>query len=81
VAESRPDDDAAAARKARLILRATAALLLADKRTEMAAVKDTYGPALAKSAVAAVFDRITVPDAGIEVLALPDVSTEIVKID
>jgi hypothetical protein len=80
-AESQPDDDAAAARKARLILRATAALLLADKRTEVAAVRDKYGPALAKSAVAAVFDKITAPDAGIEVLALPDVSAEIVKID
>jgi len=80
-AESQPDDDAAAARKARLILRATAALLLADKRAEVAAVRDKYGPALAKSPVAAVFDKITAPDAGIEVLALPDVSAEIVKID
>ena len=72
-AESEPEGDAAAARKARLILRATAALLLADKRAEVAAMRDKYGPALAKSAVAAVFDRITAPDAGIEILALPDV--------
>jgi hypothetical protein len=80
-AESQPEGDAAAARKARLILRATAALLLADKRTEMAAVREKYGPTLAKSAVAVVFDRITAPDAGIEILALPEVSAEIVKIE
>jgi hypothetical protein len=80
-AESQPDGEAAAVRKARLILRATAALLLADKRTEVAAMRDKYGPALAKSAVATVFNRITAPDAGIEILALPDVSAEIVKID
>ncbi len=80
-AESQPDDDAAAARKARPIPRATAALPLADKRTEVAAVKDKYGPAPTKSAVAAVFDKITAPDAGIEVLTLPDVPAEIVKID
>jgi hypothetical protein len=80
-AESEPEGDAAAARKARLILRATAALLLADKRTEVAAMRDKYGPALAKSAAAAVFNRITAPDAGIELLALPEVSAEIVKID
>lgn len=80
-AESQPAGDAGSARKARLILRATAALLLADKRTEVAAVRDKYGPAMAKSAVATVFARITAPDAGIEVLALPEVSAEIVKID
>ena len=80
-ADSQPDGDAAAARKARLVLRATAALLLADKRTDVAAVREKYGPVLAKSAVAAVFDKITAPNAGIEVLALPDVSAEIVKID
>ena len=80
-AESEPEGDAAAARKARLILRATAALLLADKRSEVAAVRDKYGSALAKSAVAAVFDKLTAPDAGVEILALPDVSAEIVKID
>jgi hypothetical protein len=80
-AESQPEGDAAATRKARLILRATAALLLADKRMEMAAVREKYGPTLAKSAVAAVFGRITAPDAGIEILALPEVSAEIVKTD
>jgi hypothetical protein len=80
-AESQPEGEAAAARKARLILRATAALLLADKRAEVAAVRERYGPALSKSAVAAVFDKITGPDAGIEVLALPEVSAEIVRID
>ena len=80
-AESEPEGDAAAARKARLVLRATAALLLADKRSEVAAVRDKYGPALAKSAVAAVFAKLTAPDAGIEILALPDVSAEIVKTD
>jgi hypothetical protein len=80
-ADSQPEGDAAAAHKARLILRATAALLLADKRTEVAAVREKYGPDLAKSTVAAVFDKITAPDAGIDVLALPDVSAEIVKID
>ncbi|HZF35166.1 MAG TPA: hypothetical protein VE914_15320 [Candidatus Angelobacter sp.] len=80
-AESQPAGDAGSARQARLILRATAALLLADKRTEVAAARDKYGPAMAKSAVAAVFAKITAPDAGIEVLALPEVSAEIVKID
>ena len=80
-AESQPEGDAAAARKARLVLRATAALLLADKRAEVAAVREKYGPALAKSAVAAVFDKISGPDAGIEILALPEVSAEVVKID
>jgi hypothetical protein len=80
-AESEPEGDAAAARKARLILRATAALLLADKRTDVAAVREKYGPALKKSPVAAVFEKLTAPDAGIEILALPEVSTEIVKID
>jgi hypothetical protein len=80
-AESEPEGDAAAARKARLILRATAALLLADKRTDIAAVREKYGPALKKSPVAAVFEKLTAPDAGIEILALPEVSTEIVKID
>jgi hypothetical protein len=80
-ADSQPEDEAAAARKARLILRATAALLLADKRTEVAAVREKYGPALAKSTVAAVFEKMTAPTAGIEVLALPDVSAEIVKAD
>jgi nitrite reductase/ring-hydroxylating ferredoxin subunit len=52
------------ARPARL--RATAALLLADKRAEVAAVREKYGPALAKSAVAAVFDKISGPDAGMK---------------
>jgi hypothetical protein len=80
-ADSQPDDDTAAARKARLVLRATAALLLADKHSDVAAVREKYGPVLAKSAVAAVFDKITAPNAGIEVLALPDVSAEIVKAD
>jgi hypothetical protein len=80
-AESEPEGDAAAARKARLILRATAALLLADKRTDVAAVREKYGPALKKSPVAAVFEKLTAPDAGIEILALPEVSAEIVKID
>ena len=80
-AESEPEGDGAAAHKARLVLRATAALLLADKRSDVAAVREKYGPAMAKSAVAAVFDKITAPNAGIEVLALPDVSAEIVKID
>jgi hypothetical protein len=80
-AESQPEGDAAAARKARLVLRATAALLLADKRAEVAAVREKYGPTLAKSAVAAVFDKISGPDAGIELLALPEVSAEVVKID
>lgn len=80
-ADSEPDTDAAATRKARLILRATAALLLADKRTEVAAVRAKYGPVLAKSTVAAVFDKITASTAGVEVLALPEVSSEIVKAD
>jgi hypothetical protein len=55
--------------------------LLADKRMEVAAVRQKYGPVLAKSTVAAVFDKITAPTAGIEVLALPEVSAEIVKAD
>jgi hypothetical protein len=80
-ADSQPEGDSAAAHKARLVLRAIAALLLADKRTDVAAVREKYGPAMAKSTVAAVFDKITAPNAGIEVLALPDVSAEIVKID
>jgi hypothetical protein len=80
-AESQPEADAAATNKARLILRATAALLLADKRAEVAAVREKYGPVVDKSAVAAVFDKMTAPSAGIEVLALPDVSAEIVKAD
>lgn len=80
-ADSQPDTDDVAAQKARLILRATAALLLADKRMEVAAVRAKYGPALAKSTVAAVFDKITAPTAGVEVLALPEVSAEIVKAD
>jgi hypothetical protein len=80
-ADSQPAGDAAAARKARLILRATAALLLADKRTEVAAVREKYGPVLAKSTIAAVFDKITAPTAGVEILALPEVSAEIVRAD
>jgi len=66
---------------AHLILRATAALLLAGKRADVAALHDKYGPALAKSTVAAVFDKLTKADAGVEVLAQPDVSAEIVKLD
>lgn len=67
--------------RARLILRAAAALLLAGKADEVVAVKTKYGPTLAGSPVAALFERITAPDAGVEVLAQPDVSAEIVKRD
>lgn len=67
--------------KARLIVRATAALLLAGKADEVVALKTKYGPALAKTEVAAVFDKLTAPDAGVEVLALPEVSSEIVRLD
>ena len=44
-------------------------------------MREKYGPALKNSPVAAVFERLTAPDAGIEILALPEVSAEIVKID
>jgi hypothetical protein len=67
--------------KARLVVRATAALLLAGKPDDVVAVKTKYGPALAKTEVAAVFDKLTAPDAGVEVLALPEVSSEIVRSD
>jgi hypothetical protein len=67
--------------RARLIVRATAALLLAGKADDVVAVKTKYGPAVAKTEVAAVFDKLTAPDAGVEVLALPDVSAEIVRTD
>jgi hypothetical protein len=66
---------------ARLIVRAAAALLLAGKTDEVVAVKTKYGAALEKSEVAAVFANLTAPDAGVEVLALPEVSSEIVRID
>jgi tetratricopeptide (TPR) repeat protein len=67
--------------KARLVVRATAALLLAGNTDDVVAVKTKYGPALAKTEAAAVFDKLTAPDAGVEVLALPDVSAEIVRLD
>ena len=66
---------------ARLIVRATAALLLAGKTDEVVAVKTKSGAALGKTQVAAVFEKLTAPDAGVEVLALPEVSSEIVRID
>jgi hypothetical protein len=68
-------------RDAHLILRATAALMLAGKTADIAAIHDKYGAALAKSPVAAVFDKLTKAEAGVEVLAQPDVSAEIVKLD
>src|SRR5262249_9463576 len=68
-------------RDAHLILRATAALMLAGKTAEIAAIRDKYGAALAKSPVAAVFEKLTKADVGVEVLAQPDVSSEIVKLD
>ena len=68
-------------REAHLILRATAALMLAGKTADIAAIHDKYGAALAKSPVAAVFDKLTKADAGVEILAQPDVSAEIVKLD
>jgi tetratricopeptide (TPR) repeat protein len=74
-------DDINSPAKARLVVRAAAALLLAGKAEEVVAVKTKYGPALAKSEVAAVFDKLTAPDAGVEVLALPEVSAEIVRLD
>src|SRR5262249_20600008 len=68
-------------REAHLILRATAALMLAGKTADIAAIHDKYGAALAKSPVAAVFDKLTKADAGVEILAQPDISTKIVKLD
>ena len=72
-----PDAD----RDAHLILRATAALLLAGKPADVAALHEKYSQAMAKSSVAAVFDKLTKPDAGVELLAQPDISAEIVKVD
>jgi hypothetical protein len=66
---------------ARLIVRAAAALLLAGKTDEIVAVKTKYGAAVSKTEVAAVFEKLTAPDAGVEVLAMPDVSSEVVRID
>jgi hypothetical protein len=66
---------------ARLIVRAAAALLLAGKTDEVVAVKTKYGAAVSKTDVAAVFEKLTAADAGVEVLAMPDVSSEIVRID
>jgi tetratricopeptide (TPR) repeat protein len=71
----------AAAKRARLILRASAALLLAGESGELAILREKYGGGLADSPVAAVFDKVTAAGAGVEVLAQPDVSAEVVKLD
>jgi hypothetical protein len=65
--------------QARLVLRAVAALLLSGRSDEVVAVKARYGPAVAGSPLAPVFERLTAPDAGVELLALPEVSAEIVR--
>jgi tetratricopeptide (TPR) repeat protein len=74
-------DDITSPAAARLIVRAAAALLLAGKTDEVVAVKTKYGAAVSKTDVAAVFEKLTAPDAGVEILAMPDVSSEIVRID
>jgi tetratricopeptide (TPR) repeat protein len=68
-------------RDGRLILRAGAALLLAGKTDEMAALRARYAAPLASSSVAGVFDKITAPGAGVEVLAQPDIASAVVKVD
>src|SRR5215813_6836341 len=62
-------DGSAGDRDAHLILRATAALMLAGKTADVAVIHDKYGAALAKSPVAAVFEKLTKADAGVEILA------------
>jgi tetratricopeptide (TPR) repeat protein len=64
-----------------LILRAGAALLLAGKADEMAALRARYTAPLASTSVAGAFDKITAPGAGVEVLAQPDIASAVVKAD
>jgi tetratricopeptide (TPR) repeat protein len=75
------DGKAPSERDGRLILRAGAALLLAGKTDEMAALRARYAAPLASSSVAGVFDKITAPGAGVEVLAQPDIASAVVKVD
>jgi hypothetical protein len=64
-----------------LILRATAAFMLAGRNDEVAAIRKQYGSEMAASPAAAVFAQLTAPDAGIEVLSLPEVSAAVVRLD
>jgi hypothetical protein len=75
------DGAAPSERDGRLILRASAALLLAGKTDEMAALRTRFAASLASTPMSAIFDKITAPGAGVEVLAQPDVASAVVKLD
>lgn len=69
----------AAERKPQFVLRAAAAFLLAGQVDELQTLRNDYGAEMAKAPVAAVFDRLTAPDAGVELLAQPEIAAAIVK--
>ena len=71
--------DAAAESKPHFILRAAAAYLLAGKTDELQTLHGQYAAEMAKAPAAAVFEQLTAPGAGVELLAQPEIAEAIVR--